>query len=241
MYFYGPPVTYKECHKDLRILLTSNLSSSNHYIWMYLIQCSLTARTFTKDFRNASTDNTKLQLYISFVQLQLTYCSQLWQPHLIEDILLIERVQRWATKYVLDDFNFDHKTLFLKLCYTSSNDAVWNLRRFFVRSYHNPTNSFDITNYAEFLSSNTGARIAFKLKHLHSSNSSKYHPYFSRSTFSYCWHQENTQQHFKAHFVSNFHCILDAPVTNVSNRFSEARRSYWFSLRTVVAVIAPCR
>ena len=43
------------------------------------------------------------------------YCSQLWHPHLIKDILLIERVQRHATKYILGDFNADYRTHLVKL------------------------------------------------------------------------------------------------------------------------------
>ncbi len=30
----------------------------------------------------------------------LTYCSQLWFPNKIQDIILLERVQRCATKYI---------------------------------------------------------------------------------------------------------------------------------------------
>ena len=41
----------------------------------------------------------KKQLYTSIVRSQLTYCSQLWRPHLIKDIQILERVQCRATIY----------------------------------------------------------------------------------------------------------------------------------------------
>ena len=176
----GSPLTYKECHKDpLNFFFSSDLSWSKHYGYILskaYQQLGLLRRTFSTSFVD-----TKRQLYLSFVRSQLTYCSQLWRPHLTKDILLIERVQRRATKYILGDFNSDYKTRLLKLRLLplmmefEISDVL-----FFVRSYQYPTNSFDITDYVEFLSSNTRASRIFKLRHLRSSNSSKYHSYFSR-------------------------------------------------------------
>ena len=57
----------------------------------------------------------KAKLYTTLVRSQLTYCTQLWRPHLMKDILNIERVQRRATKYVLNDYVSDYKTRLLKL------------------------------------------------------------------------------------------------------------------------------
>ena len=43
------------------------------------------------------------------------YCSVLWKPHLIKHIQLIERIQRRATKYVLNDYVSDYKSRLIKL------------------------------------------------------------------------------------------------------------------------------
>ena len=99
---------------------------------------------------------------------QLTSCSQLWRPHLIKHVLLMERVQRHATKYILGDFSSDYETRLFKLRLLS---VMMHLEisdiLFFVTSYQNPTNSFDIKNYVEFLRSHTHASRTFKLRHLY--------------------------------------------------------------------------
>jgi len=52
----------------------------------------------------------KKQLYIASVRSQLLYCSKLWRPKLIKDITMLERVQRRATKYILNDYTSTYKS-----------------------------------------------------------------------------------------------------------------------------------
>ena len=47
----------------------------------------------------------KFQLYVSHVRSILEYCSPLWSPANIKYILLLERVQRHATKYILNNYS----------------------------------------------------------------------------------------------------------------------------------------
>ena len=37
------------------------------------------------------------------------YCSQIWKPHHVKDSLILERVQRRASKYILNDHVSDYK------------------------------------------------------------------------------------------------------------------------------------
>ena len=43
------------------------------------------------------------------------YCSCLWKPYLLSDIELLERVQRRATKYILNDYTSNYKERLLRL------------------------------------------------------------------------------------------------------------------------------
>ena len=47
----------------------------------------------------------KFRLYVSHVRSILEYCSLLWSPTNVKDILLLERVQRHATKYILNNYS----------------------------------------------------------------------------------------------------------------------------------------
>ena len=47
----------------------------------------------------------KFQLYVSHVRSILEYCSPLWSPTNVKDILLLERVHRHATKYILNNYS----------------------------------------------------------------------------------------------------------------------------------------
>ena len=51
----------------------------------------------------------KKSLYTALVKSQLLYGSQVWRPSLIRDIKSLERIQRRATKYILNDFTSNYK------------------------------------------------------------------------------------------------------------------------------------
>ena len=75
-----------------------------------LLQLSLIRRTFS----SSVSIRAKKLLYLSLVRSQLTYCCQIWRPHLIKDITF-ERIQRRATKFILNDFSADYKTRLISL------------------------------------------------------------------------------------------------------------------------------
>ena len=70
----------------------------------------LLQRTFSTQCPNA-----KKQLYLTLVRSQLIYCSQLWRPFLIKDIMILERVQRRATKFILNDYTSPYKSRLTQL------------------------------------------------------------------------------------------------------------------------------
>jgi len=90
------------------------------------------------------------------------YCSQLWRPRHIQDILLLERVQRRST---LNDYTSDYCTRLIKLSLLplmyvyELNDLI-----FFIKSLKQPSHSFDITKWVKFNSSITRSSTHLKLE-----------------------------------------------------------------------------
>ena len=96
-------------YRDLGVIISSDLSFTSHYDLIttraYRI-LGLLRRTFSSNIGI----HEKLTLYISLVRSQLLYCSTLWRPYLLMDILQLKHVQRRATKYILNDYRMDYKT-----------------------------------------------------------------------------------------------------------------------------------
>ena len=46
----------------------------------------------------------KRQLYLAHVRSILEYCSPMWSPTHVKDIIKLERVQRQASKFILNDY-----------------------------------------------------------------------------------------------------------------------------------------
>ena len=98
----GKTVTTADQHKDLGIIISSNLNFSLHHETI-----SAKAYRMLKLLRRTFVTHTtivKKKLYLSLIRSQLTYCSQIWQPFLCKDILFIEKIQRRANKYIPNDF-----------------------------------------------------------------------------------------------------------------------------------------
>jgi len=71
------------------------------------------------------------------VHSQLLFCSVLWKLHLLKDINAIKRIQREATKCLLNDYSSDYKTRWhliklkiLPLMYTFNINNVMFLSNF---------------------------------------------------------------------------------------------------------------
>ena len=96
------------------MFVSDTLSWTHHYEVISsraLKILGLLHRTFSKD----NSVQAKKLLYISTVRSQLQYCSPVWRPNLIRDIVQLEKIQRRATKYILMDFNSDYKSHLISL------------------------------------------------------------------------------------------------------------------------------
>ena len=164
-------IEHKTQHKDLGVLYCNDLSWTEHYNCI-ISKAYKTLGLLRRTFKSNNIQTKKL-LYISLVRSQLVYCSQIWRPHLIRDILLLERVQRRATKYILNDYNLSYESHLkqlhlLPLMYTYElNDLL-----FFIKSLKFPTSYFDISKYIRFSNYSTRATSAHKLNYSISPTSS---------------------------------------------------------------------
>ena len=58
---------------------------------------------------------TTIKLYISLIRSQVLYYSQVWRPFLIKHINLLERIQRQATKWILNDHHVSYRSCLMSL------------------------------------------------------------------------------------------------------------------------------
>ena len=176
----GTPIVRSNCVKDLGVHVSSSLKSTTHCEAIvsnaYKI-LGLIRRTFSTYSIAA-----KKLLYLTLVWSRLTYCSQLWRPHLLKDICVVERVQRRATKYILNDYSSSYKTRLvqldlLPLMYQYELSDLL----FFIKSYKAPHSHFDIKNYVSMQNSlSTRSSSSGKLVHKLSTTNSNCH-------FYSCW------------------------------------------------------
>ena len=98
-------------------------------------------------------------------QLSMTYCSPVWRPHLIKDIISLENVQRRATKFILNDFSSNYKLRLVSLgilplmMQLEINDVM-----FCVKSLKESSGSFNIHNFIQFCTSGTRASTYHKMR-----------------------------------------------------------------------------
>ena len=166
-------------HKDLGIIISSDLDWSDHFQYISS-QAYKTFCLLRRTFCNCNSIHAKKLLYLSLVHPKLNYCFCVWRPHLIKDIVSLEKVQRRATKFILNDFSSDYKSRLLRLnlfplmLLYEYYDII-----FFFKCLKSPS-SFNINNYVSFASSSTRSSANSKLLHTKSTTNSSHHFYFNR-------------------------------------------------------------
>ena len=151
-----------ESINDLGVTVSSNLS------WFKNIKSiSAKANSLLNMIRRSisfdASSPVKFQLYVSHVRSILEYCSPLWSPANVKDILLLERVQRHATKYILNnysDMSYAERCIklsFLPLCFRRE---IINLVLFY-KYLHNYVDC-DCSSYFELVESSHSLRSSNK-------------------------------------------------------------------------------
>lgn len=173
-------INQKINHKDLGVIFCHDLTWSTHISYI-ISKAYKTLGLVRRTFSHCSSINAKKLLYISLVRSILTFSSQVWRPYLKKDIIALEKVQRRATKFILNDFSSDYKTRLqqlqlLPLMMTLElNDII-----FTVNALKHPADHFNILDFISMPSSCTRSSNKFKLCHTYSSTSKSKHLFFSR-------------------------------------------------------------
>jgi len=109
----GTTIVRSNSVKDLAI---SSSGKSSTHCQIIATNAYKTLGLISRTFSMHCTIAKKL-LYLTLVQSWLTYkyCSQIWRPHQLKDISILERVQRRATKYILKDYHSSYKCRLIQL------------------------------------------------------------------------------------------------------------------------------
>ena len=142
-------------HKDVGVTFSIDLNWAAHHK-VITVKAYQTLGLIRRIFKTGCSTEAKKKLVCS----QLIYCSQLWRPQLIKDITALERIQRRATKYILNDYNSSYKSRLqqlhmLPLMYIYELNDI----KFLVKSLKSPTDNFDIKNYITFASNSTRSGV----------------------------------------------------------------------------------
>ena len=114
LFFHEVSWTIYYSHKDLGVIFSFDLKWSCHYEHIIAKALKILG-LLRRQLSSSNCINTKKILYIFIVRSWLLYCSPLWRPHLMKDIILLERVQRRATKFIFNDYSSDYKSRLIKL------------------------------------------------------------------------------------------------------------------------------
>jgi len=141
---------------------------------MHIQYSGLIRRTFVWNH----SQTTMIKLYVSLVRSQLLYCTQIWRPHLMKDIVNLERIQRRATKHILNDYTSCYKDRLLNLkllplmCIFELQDIL-----FAIKSLKSTISQLNINNYISFNTSSTRSGASNKLlipQHLNNTTRNSY-------------------------------------------------------------------
>ena len=139
-------INCKDHYKDLGVIFSHDLSWSKH-ISSIVAKAYKTLALIRRTFHHSTTSvSVRKTLYMSLIRSQLTYCSPVWRPHLIEDIKILEKVQRRATKWILQDYSSDLQSEAHYPKYATSDDDIRNIRhQFFPQISHLSITSIQYT------------------------------------------------------------------------------------------------
>ena len=122
-----------------------------------------------------------ITIIIFFLQLHYWHASPVWRPHLIGDMYKLERVQKRATKYILNDYSSDYRSRLIAL---DLLPLMFELElqdiMFCIKSLKSTSGHFSIMEYISFNQNHTRSGDGNKMSHSRSHLNSSRHYYFNR-------------------------------------------------------------
>ena len=160
LYIYKVLNLIVSSHRNLGIIVSSNMSWTTHC--NQILNEAYRSLGLLRHFFRV---HAKKILYLSLVRSKVTYCSQIWHPYLLKNIIVFERLQRRATKFILNNYTDDYKQRLtnLKLLPLLYQFDYYDIS-FLINSIKNPNPSFNIHDYISFCSGGTRSSSHNKLQ-----------------------------------------------------------------------------
>ena len=159
----GVPVPTVTVYKDVGVLITSNLSFTPH-LNRILSKAYNSLGMVRRVVPSNSNMDLKRTLYLTLVRSQVTYCCQVWRPYLVQDSRALERLQRRASKYILNDHQLTYKSRLISMdllpltLWMEMQDVFLLLG---LLKY--PPDNFDLSQYICFVQSSTRSSSTGKI------------------------------------------------------------------------------
>ncbi len=167
-------------YKDLGIKICTNLSWSEH-ISFICSKAYTSLHVIKRNLPPTSSAGLRKKLYLSLVRSHLSYCSQLWRPLLSKDTITLEKVQRRASKFILQDYTSSYKERLLALDLLPISLWLELLDLLFlVKCLLVPPDNFQILDFISFVDNPTRAGSHRKLAYKFNRTSTSRHFYFNR-------------------------------------------------------------
>ena len=97
--------------KYLGVLMSDNLSWSNHNISNACIKTRKILGLLYRRFYNHTSSDCLKQLYMSLVRPHLEYVAALWDPHTSKDVQMLENTQKFALKLITHNWDSSYQDL----------------------------------------------------------------------------------------------------------------------------------
>ena len=110
LHIAGSQLEQVDSFKYLGILLSSNLSWS-HHITTIVSKVKRLIGMMYRNFSKHTSAAVMLQIYKSVIRPHLEYACQVWDPHLLKDIQLLEGTHKFALKVCTGNWSSDYTEL----------------------------------------------------------------------------------------------------------------------------------